>query len=190
MNREDWLHKVAHGLAPAFADLGYDLPQFRITCGFPSKHATSRRKRSVGQCFESAASEDAHHEILISPVLAEPMEIAGVIAHELVHAVLPPGTGHKGKFPVVCRRLGLEGKPTSMTVGPEFEALAAPLLVKAGDYPHARLNAASPERKQGTRMIKCVCADCGYVARTTAKWLNEAGAPICPADNRQMDTES
>lgn len=33
--------------------------------------------------------------------------------------------------------------------------------------------------KQDARMIKCTCAECGYVARTTRKWL-EIGPPHCP----------
>ena len=41
--------------------------------------------------------------------------------------------------------------------------------------------AAGP-KPQGTRLLKCECAVCGYTARTTAKWLNGPGAPICPED--------
>lgn len=35
------------------------------------------------------------------------------------------------------------------------------------------------KKKQGTRMIKCACGECGYTVRTTAKWL-EVGPPCCP----------
>ena len=115
------------------------------------------------------------------------MEIAGVIAHELVHAVLPPGTGHKGKFPSICKALGLEGKPTSTSPGEQFRATVDPLLRNAGDYPHARLNVtADGPKKQGTRMLKCVCGECGYTVRTTSKWLDVAGPPLCPCNSEPM----
>lgn len=41
-------------------------------------------------------------------------------------------------------------------------------------------------KKKGTYLIKCECPDCGYVVRTTAKWL-ELGDPICPVDNVGMN---
>lgn len=37
----------------------------------------------------------------------------------------------------------------------------------------------SRPRKQGTRMLKAACEDCGYTVRVTAKWL-EIGPPHCP----------
>lgn len=191
LTREAWLHSVATGLAPLFADAGHaELPPFRISCGFPSTKATARKNRAIGQCWDAEASEDKTHEILISPVLDDVMEIAGVVTHELCHACLPPGTGHKGKFPVLARKIGLEGKPTNTIPGDGFKARVAPLLRKVGDYPHARLNASSPAKKQGTRMIKCVCADCGYVVRTTAKWINNAGPPICPTCHEPFHVEA
>lgn len=54
-------------------------------------------------------------------------------------------------------------------------------------YPHAELNAGkSGEKKQGTRLIKCECSACGYVCRTTSKWLEEIGAPLCPCSGERM----
>lgn len=29
-------------------------------------------------------------------------------------------------------------------------------------------------------MLKCECATCGYTVRTARKWLETAGAPLCP----------
>ena len=155
MTREQWLKDVALAMAPQFTDCGYLLPDFRISCGFPSRNATARKNRSVGQCWDADASDDKHHEILISPVMADAMEVAAVIAHELIHAVLPPGTGHKGKFPSAMKFLGLEGKPTATKAGGLFKQWCQPILDKAGDYPHARLNAEGKVKKQSTRMIKC-----------------------------------
>ena len=51
---------------------------------------------------------------------------------------------------------------------------------------HARLNtvgeSAAP-KKQKTRMLKCACATCGYTVRTAPKWLELAGAPLCPIED-------
>jgi hypothetical protein len=38
-------------------------------------------------------------------------------------------------------------------------------------------------------MVKCACEECGYTARTTKKWLEEAGAPICPCNKKPMAFE-
>lgn len=34
--------------------------------------------------------------------------------------------------------------------------------------------------KQSTRMIKCECPMCHYIARTSQKWIDDVGAPHCP----------
>ena len=33
-----------------------------------------------------------------------------------------------------------------------------------------------------TRQMKCSCPQCGYLIRTTRKWLNYGGTPICPVE--------
>lgn len=38
----------------------------------------------------------------------------------------------------------------------------------------------------GSRLRKCQCPTCGYVARVAASWLAK-GAPICPTDNVHME---
>jgi hypothetical protein len=36
-------------------------------------------------------------------------------------------------------------------------------------------------KKQVARLIKCECAECGYVARVARQWIDDQGAPHCPA---------
>lgn len=36
--------------------------------------------------------------------------------------------------------------------------------------------------KEASRLLKVCCASCGYIARTTRKWLDTLGAPLCPID--------
>lgn len=31
-----------------------------------------------------------------------------------------------------------------------------------------------------TRLIKCECAQCGYIARVSLKWIQGSGVPRCP----------
>jgi len=47
---------------------------------------------------------------------------------------------------------------------------------------HAELHAMTNGRKkQVARLIKCECAECGYVARVARQWIDDQGAPHCPA---------
>src|SRR3546814_9319641 len=78
----------------------------------------------------------------------------------------------------------------STTPGEAFLAAVAPILDAVGPLPHARLDTdgvSTAPKKQKTRMLKCECATCGYTARTARKWLEQAGAPLCPIeDHGQM----
>jgi hypothetical protein len=45
-------------------------------------------------------------------------------------------------------------------------------------------------KKRTTRLLKCECEACGYTARVTRKWVDEAGAPICPVDQIEMTCDA
>lgn len=185
--REQWLMNATDALRPLFAQHGHTIPaNVKATCGFPSRGALSLRKRTIGQCWDQDASSAKVFEIFVSPVLAEPVEVLGVLAHELVHATVGTKCGHKKPFKQLATAIGLEGKMTETTTGETFKRFAASTLKSIGEYPHAELNPRSMLRKQGTRMVKCECEECGYTVRTTRKWIETCGAPICPLDNQQM----
>ena len=76
---------------------------------------------------------------------------------------------------------------TATVAGEKFKKWASPVLDMLGDYPHAELQPANAIKKQSTRMLKCMCNDCGYIAYTSGKWLAEMGAPHCP-DHGEMTT--
>jgi len=40
--------------------------------------------------------------------------------------------------------------------------------------------------KQTTRLVKCVCPDCGYTIRVTRKWL-DTGLPYCACQTRFVE---
>jgi len=142
-NREEWLNLVARGMRPMFSDLGSPLPdKVRIAIGFTSK---GRKGRSIGECWDTTCSVDSHFEIFIRPDLSVsidlmPIEVAAILAHELVHAAIGIRAGHGPEFRRVAKGLGLQGKMTATVAGPGFNDAIAPILAAVGPLPHARLN--------------------------------------------------
>jgi hypothetical protein len=178
MNREEWLLKATEILGKKIEDNGGKLPEVRVSVGFPK--ASGRNSNSViGQCFNGVATADGRPQIFIHPVLDDSKRVLDVLLHELIHASLPLGAGHGVTFKRLAVACGLTGKMTATTATPELNAELAQLVEELGDYPHAKLDA-SNAKKQGTRMLKCECPDCGYIAYTSRKWLDEMGAPVCP----------
>ena len=117
-------------------------------------------------------------------MLADVTEVLAVLVHELMHHAAGVEAGHRAPFKRLMRPLGLAGKPTATEPntneldGPVFADLYGPTLEVLGPYPHAKVTPPEP-KKQGTRMLKCECPQCGYICRTTAKWA-DWGAPLCP----------
>jgi hypothetical protein len=95
--REAWLNYVAQRMALMFENLGAPLPpHLRSAIGFTS---SSRRSRSIGECWDNQCSEDRHFEIFIRPDLCEskdllPMQLATILGLELVHAAVGVAAGH------------------------------------------------------------------------------------------------
>jgi hypothetical protein len=178
MTREDWLIELATRLEVLFKQHGATLPKYRVTCGFPSSGGLSAKNRTIGQCWSPEASGDGTTEIIIGITQDEPMRVAGVLAHEMVHAAVGVAAGHRGPFRKLALAIGLEAPMTATTEGEAFKQAVQPMLDAIGNYPHAKLDA-TKRRKQSTRMIKASCTACGYTVRTTAKWIGIA-TPTCP----------
>jgi hypothetical protein len=186
--REGWLLAAVEELRPLFAEQGHEIENVRVSVGFP-KGGRGKGAHAIGQCWHRVASADEHHEIFISPELADAARVLDVLAHEVAHAVLPDGTAHKRPFAALVRAIGLEGKATATVAGEAFLAWAAEPLAKLGAYPHATLTPGGTVNgtpKQTTRMLKLECPSCGMVMRTTAKWLDAAGLPTC-ADGAEFE---
>lgn len=205
-NRETWLNAVAAKMAPRFAELGYPLPPFRVSIGFTSG---GMRANVNGECWNKSTSADERFEIFIVPSEAASMDVAAILAHELTHAAVGFGCGHKGAFADVALALGLQRPLTATTAGPAFIEYAQPFIDELGAIPHAALSYHVPSGKPGgiergpagviqrppandngagestrppkqtTRLLKACCAECGYTVRVTQKWL-EVGPPHCP----------
>jgi hypothetical protein len=189
--REAWLFAATEALRPVFVKIGHPIPdKVRVTCGFPSKRALGVKAKTIGQCWAPSASKDGTIEVMISPVIADRVEVMATLAHELDHAAVGVEAGHKGPFREVAVALGLEGPMRCTVAGDAFKRLVAPMLDALGPYPHAILDP-SQVKKQSTRLLKAVCTSmedadendgkpCGYTVRVTKKWVIGLGAPHCP----------
>ena len=111
------------------------------------------------------------------------MRILGVLAHEMAHATVGTAAGHRKPFKRCANAIGLQGPMRATTESPEFVAWAETLFKRIGPYPAGYL---TDNKKQGTRLRRCECPGCGYLARVAAKWLLLSGPPICPSDQIPM----
>ena len=179
LTREEYLVECSKLLSPLFIDKGYEVPNnIRFTCGLPSRGAFGKNKRTIGQCWDSSVSSDNTIEIMISPTIDNTLEVIGVLLHEMVHAVVGNEHGHKKPFKDCATAVGLTGKMTATTNTVELnDFINNSIIGSIGDYPHAKIDY-SQQKKQGTRMIKATCSCCGYVIRTSQKWVDQ-GLPVC-----------
>ena len=190
--REDWLTLASILLRPDLESAAEGIPgaawpaRLALSTGWP---AGSRGSRKVtGQCWSPRASADGQTTaVFISPALATAPEALATLAHELVHAVVGLDAGHGAGFALCAKALGLQAPMTATTPGPTLARRLAAIAADCGPYPHVALDAGESGRpKQSARMIKCSCAACGYVARTTKKWIEQAGPPLCPCNSDPM----
>lgn len=187
--REQWLNACATEIQKKFkevfdlhfGDLGIEhLNNLKVSTGFPSRGGLTT---VIGQCWKSAASEDeVTHHIFINPRLTDHVEVIATLAHEMVHAADDGEHKHKGPFVKAVREMGLEGKATATFAGDEFAEWSRGLDARLGQYPHTGLVPLAVEKKQTTRMLKLEADCCGYIVRTTKKWIDE-GLPSCPCGN-------
>src|SRR5574343_787851 len=181
--REAWLVRLANALRPLFESHGATIPdRIRFSCSWTRGGRGKAAKARIGECWYPESSADQTTEIFVSPAIDNPLTVASILSHELVHACLGPGHGHGPEFKRLAVAIGLVGKMTATAAGPELAAHLATLCQAIGPYPHAELRegpTADRPKKQGTRMLKVECPSCGYTVRTTAKWLS-VGLPTCP----------
>lgn len=193
MTREQWLNELAQRFRAIFTSMtpGFTVPdKLRVSVGWPSERGLSAKKRVIGQCWSPECSTDGTTEIFISPFLGDAYQAAETLLHEMIHAC--GCRGHKGQFVACAKKLGFTAPWTSTPASDDLKARIQGVLREMPEYPHATLDAVAMEKlrkKQTTRLVKVKCADCGYTARTTKKWLEEKGAPICPCNNEPMEAD-
>ncbi len=191
MTREQWLAKLTTQLQPLFERAGYTIPpNVRSSCSFPSKSATSRKNRRIGECWTDSASDDGTFEVFVSPTIADPMRVAGILAHELVHAAVGLACGHKGEFRRCAVGIGLTGPMTATSEGEVFTAFVAPLLAKLGAYPHAVLHASNSAKNRARGWLRSSAAAAATRhARRASGWTTPA-RPCAPATASRWTTHN
>jgi hypothetical protein len=173
--------ELSREVQPIYKLKGYSLPRHRLTCSWPAKRAVSMKGRRIGECHAPTMSKDGTTEIYISPLVHEPLEVSGVVCHELIHAAVGVEAQHKGKFVAACKNLGLtKNKPTSAMPGDRLNDQLKKIIEKLGPYPHAGVELVAREVKRSSSGgIKLVCDACGCNFRLSPKWLGESGIPTC-----------
>lgn len=134
LNREQWLTHVAVLLRPWFSRHGFEIP-LRVRLGVG---ALGPSTRTLGVCYPQVDRAGFRH-VTISPFIDDPLLVAAVLAHELIHAGLPPDEGHGPRFRAVARQVGFEGRLTEVQPGPALRAEIAAVIGRVGPYPHVAL---------------------------------------------------
>jgi hypothetical protein len=186
--REEWLQAGVNELRTSFDMINKALPKrIRVACGFP---LNAKRSKAIGECWASDNSADKTIEILISPTIADPIDVFAVLVHELCHST-SGAMNHGINFQKVANAMLLESCADpdlpmtknawkSTRGNAQFASAYGDLINGLGLYPHGELSY-SDRKVQGTRMIKASCPVCGYTVRLTGKWLAQ-GLPSCPTD--------
>lgn len=182
LTREGWLIDAANLLLEVFEEELFEVfgeidLAVQVATGWPHRE---RNGKVIGQCFTAAGTKDGIKHVFISPRLSHPVEVLSTLLHELVHAADDCEHQHKGPFVKAIRACGLAGKPTATYAakGTPLYATLRWVAESIGEYPHSALRPGSKTPTQSTRMLKLTCDSCGYVVRTTQKWLDE-GLPTC-----------
>lgn len=157
--------------------------RYRVSCGFPIGYRGSRTgKVTLGQAFDPSISADGTFEVFINPILDKPVDVLGVLWHELIHVYCGIECGHRGDFAYTARATGLTGPMTSTVPGPSTIPVLKEIAKELGKYPHARIDP-NARKKQGTRLLKLQCDSCGWTARVSglqARRLHDDSAcPVC-----------
>ena len=175
MNRETYLVNATNRLQKTlFTPAGLTVPSdVKVSCSLPSKKAFARKRRTIGQCFNRAASDAGINEVFISPTIDDSIEVLGVLIHELIHAIDDCKNGHRKPFVDMMNKLGLGGKPTATEVleNSTLHDHLSRYIKRYGSYPHQRLNMLDGVKKQTTRMHKVEC-ECGFIYRCSQKAMD------------------
>lgn len=177
VNREHWLTEVARQIEPVFN--GYVVHKYRVTCGWPTRGGIGGKRTVIGQCHPSISSKGGFFELFISPLLEEPIKVAGVLCHEMAHIVAGCEAGHAKDFIKVCKHAGIvKGKPTQVMPGDKLNERLSKILDRQGPYPHTAI---VPVMKKVVRELTTVglWCECGCRCTMSVKWLNEVGLPTC-----------
>ena len=205
MSRETWLQKAVDEFRPRFSGCKLEIPDVLVSCGFPSTGGLNKN-RVRGECWNAECTTNGIRHVFISPIEFDPLEVLGVLAHELTHAALPDGVKHGKKFKDAMQLLGLEGTPKSAMPGPHLRLIIDGIAANLGDYPHTPLKPKDKkDRKSTKKTFKVFCSklrgcekgcllldkikESDYTVNAGTKSL-KLGMPHCPCgEEMEMDPE-
>ena len=173
MNREDWL-KAAGDLIAVEFELPLSRP-WRVSTGSPA-----RQGKSLGHCYASAAVSDGANEVWVNASIVDPLQILGVLLHELLHATDDCASGHSGAFQRQALRAGF--LPPLKTYAPSAE-LTARLQGLLDCLPACPIVRVAPSPPKKGRMIKLLCDNpvCGWLCYTAQARIDALpNDPLCP----------
>lgn len=169
VNREDWLLRATDALKRGLLKDEKLPDRVYVSVGFP--RGSKGKRRAIGQCWPKSASADKNGHIFISPELTDPVQILGVLIHEIGHDVVGCEHGHKKPFADFCKRVGLVKPWTATVPNDDLVVLLKKLSDTLGTYPHAALSVSSM-KKQTTRMRLYQCQMCEQKVRAASDSLN------------------
>ena len=177
VNRETWL-RAAYAIVRK--ELLPQAPvQVAISWSFPSKGGTKSSRRTIGECHYkggSAVKVEGDRVILVSPTLQEPYALIEVLVHEMVHAALPMGSGHRAPFSRLAKSIGLVKPWTATTAGPDLKAKIEGWLKRLPAWPGGYLRIVSTQKN---RQLKAVCSCETPRILRGSKATFEAGPILC-----------
>lgn len=181
VTREQWLREAVAEIRNRL-QVAVAIPDVNVSCSWPGGGSPKKR---IGECWPRKASAANTNEVFISPKLDDPAHVVQILTHELAHAVDDCVHGHKAAFVAVAKLMGCEGKPTQMTPPADWAAsVAASVIDRVGAFPHRKLDkAASGQKVQKSRQVKCECPACGAIWRMSQQWIDAAEngmwCPVC-----------
>ena len=201
--REQWLVAAVDEFRPHYTANKLEIPTVLVSCGWPS-HGGLSKNRVRGECWNAACAADGSRHIFISPFEGDPLEVLGVLTHELVHSALQDDAKHGKKFKEAMILLGLEGRPKTAMPGPQLRLIIEGVFAKLGDYPHSALTPKEKkDRKNTKKTFKMFCSkmracekgclildqvkESDYTVTAGTKSL-KLGMPNCPCGN-EMEME-
>lgn len=185
VTREQWLQQATEYLREGvFKRSGIPIPKVHVSIGFPGGISPTK---AIGQHWHPKASKDGVSHVFVSPINKSSLEILETLAHECVHACVPDA-GHGKPFKKIALAIGFESPMRTTPASALLKDRLKEIISQLGEIPHSHLTLRDPtKKKQGTRMLKCECTSCGYTARTTIKWIDTLGAPLCPCNGSPME---
>lgn len=139
---EVWLNEAVELLRPHFAEAGYEIPPVHVSVGFSTDgYKPSARKNTFAVCHAKCMNVDGINDIYISPLIYEPVEVLGILVHELVHAVDDCQSGHGETFKKITKALKC-GDNLSVSLSEFRETVERHRAIadKLGRYPRSGVN--------------------------------------------------